>query len=127
MAAVRRVGTTPEVIVRAALTEIGLVYRCNVRSLPGSPDMANKRRKIAVFVHGCFWHRHPRCLRSSMPKSNRQFWLRKFRDNIRRDARNLARLRDLGYRVAVIWECDTTDFRRVVDYLRFQLNLPEAR
>jgi DNA mismatch endonuclease (patch repair protein) len=120
MRAVRQAGTTPELVARRALTELGVKYRCNVRSLPGSPDLANKRRRFAVFVNGCFWHRHD-CGRATVPKTNAAFWKRKFHENIRRDTRNIAALRALGYRVVVIWECSATDYAYVRDILAFEL------
>jgi len=79
------------------------------RDLPGSPDIANRARKWAVFVHGCFWHRHVGCKRTTTPTRNRSFWIEKFRANIARDARVQAVLRSEGYRVIVVWECETED------------------
>lgn len=105
MARIRQKGTKIESIVAAALRDLGLHYRKNVRKLPGSPDFANRSRRWAVFVHGCFWHHHAGCHRATIPKSNRGFWIAKFRDNRRRDARCIGRLRREGYRVIVIWEC----------------------
>jgi DNA mismatch endonuclease (patch repair protein) len=96
---------------------MGIGYRCGVRSLPGSPDIANVSRRFAIFVHGCYWHRHPGCRKTTMPKSNVAFWQKKFRDNIRRDARNIAKLEKMGYRVAVIWECDAISVKRAKDFL----------
>lgn len=84
----------------------GLKYRINVRSLPGSPDLANKSRKFAVFVHGCFWHRHARCRYATVPKTNVQFWLDKFEANVRRDRKARKALEKRGFRVIVVWECD---------------------
>lgn len=79
---------------------------------PGSPDFVIKGTKVAIFVHGCFWHRH-RCRSGrSTPRTNRAFWLRKFRDNIERDRRKARALRSLGYKVWVIWECETGDQRQ---------------
>jgi DNA mismatch endonuclease Vsr len=121
MAAVRQYGTAPEQIVRKAVRELGMSYRCGVRSLPGSPDIANARRRFAVFVHGCFWHRHPGCKKATMPKSNVAFWRKKFRDNIRRDARNIAALEKMGYQVAIVWECDAVNVEKAKDFLSFLL------
>ena len=97
--------TTPERLVALTLRTLGIAYRKNVRRLPGSPDFANKRRRWAIFVHGCFWHRHTRCRRATLPKSNALFWSEKFAANRRRDARAIRALRAQGYRVMVIWEC----------------------
>lgn len=108
MAGIRQQGTTPELSVRAALSSLGIRYRLNVKSLPGSPDLVNRRRKIAVFVQGCYWHHHTGCARATVPKRNRSFWREKFADNRRRDARAIRGLRNLGFRVALVWECQTT-------------------
>lgn len=107
MKRVRQKRTKPEEIVAAALTTMGIRYRRNVRSLPGSPDFANKKRKWAIFVMGCFWHHHTNCKRATIPTRNRDFWTTKFSDNRRRDARKLRLLRRVGYRVQLIWECQT--------------------
>ena len=107
MARVRRRGTKIETEVGAALRKLNLRYRKNVKSLPGSPDFANRSRRWAVFVNGCFWHHHTGCRRATIPKSNTDFWTTKFRDNRRRDARAIVSLRRRGYEVVVIWECQT--------------------
>lgn len=107
MAGVRRAGTAPELAVRRALTALGLRYRVANRDLPGSPDVANRARGWAVFVHGCYWHRHGGCGRASVPKRNVAFWTAKFAANVARDARARAALRRRGFRVLVIWECQT--------------------
>ncbi len=87
MGRVRQRDTRPEQAVALALRSLGIAYRKNVRGLPGSPDFANKSGKWAVFVHGCFWHRHTGCRRATTPKANREFWLTKFAANRTRDAR----------------------------------------
>lgn len=107
MADVRQKDTTPELAVRRALTLLGLRYRVRNRDLPGSPDIANRSGRWAVFVHGCFWHRHPGCVRTTMPKRNRALWIKKFEGNVMRDVRAIAALRKLGFRVITIWECET--------------------
>lgn len=109
MRAVRRTGTSPETIVSLALRELGAAYRRDVRSLPGSPDFANKKRRWAIFVNGCFWHHHKNCRRATIPKTNSAFWSAKFIDNRARDARSFRALRRRGYRVAVIWECEVAE------------------
>lgn len=109
MAAVRQAGTTPELRVRQALRALGIRYRTNVRTLPGSPDLVNVRRGFAILVHGCFWHRHPRCPMATMPKRRRPFWLQKFRANVRRDSRTKKALEARGLRVVVVWECETRE------------------
>lgn len=105
MALVRQKGTAAEREVAALLRSLGVGYRLNVRTLPGSPDLANRSRRWAVFVHGCFWHGHKGCRRATVPKSNRAFWLEKFAANRRRDARAVRALRRMGFRVCIVWEC----------------------
>lgn len=106
MARVRQKDTSAEQLVRSLLTRLGHAFRKSNRDLPGSPDAANRSRLWAVFVHGCFWHRHADCPRTTTPKRNRAFWETKFDQNGRRDARALAALRRLGYRTVVVWECE---------------------
>lgn len=106
MALVRQRGTRPELVVRAALTALGHRFRLSNRDLPGSPDLANRARGWAVFVHGCFWHRHG-CKATTTPGRNGAFWEAKFQRNIERDRRALEALAAAGYRVVVIWECET--------------------
>lgn len=118
MRAVRREKTDGELAVARYLREAGVHYRFNVRSLPGSPDLANKHRKFAVFVHGCFWHRHRGCKRTTTPKQNEAFWRRKFEQNVARDRRNEKLLRELGYEVVVVWECETRESHLLARALR---------
>ncbi len=106
MGRVRQKGTAAELAVRAAARRLNLHYRIENRDLPGRPDLANRKRKWAIFVHGCFWHRHQGCVRTTTPKRNRDFWQAKFEANITRDARVIAALQKLGYLVIVIWECE---------------------
>jgi DNA mismatch endonuclease Vsr len=93
-------------IAAKSLSKLGHSYRKNVRGLPGSPDFANRRRRWAVFVHGCFWHQHPGCRRATIPKNNAEFWREKFAQNARRDEAAIRQLSNFGYAVAVIWECE---------------------
>ncbi|MFT3987965.1 very short patch repair endonuclease [Aestuariivirga sp.] len=110
MSRTRGKDTKPEIAVRKAATSLGYRYRLHRRDLPGSPDLVFPRLKTVVFVHGCFWHRHPGCKYSYNPKSNVEFWSRKFQNNIARDERVKGNLERLGWQVVVIWECQTTDF-----------------
>jgi len=103
---VRQRGTAPEAVVRAMLTRLGHTYSTNVRLIPGSPDLVSEG-SWAVFVHGCYWHRHAGCRASSTPSRNAAFWRAKFEANVRRDRRKVRELKKLGYRVMTIWECET--------------------
>lgn len=101
--------TKPEMIVRSLLHRAGYRYRLHDRSLPGSPDIVLRRRKKAIFVHGCFWHQHPGCRQAYRPKSRPEFWLPKLDRNRERDLQTQQALAELGWDILVIWECDTTD------------------
>lgn len=118
MGGVRQRDTRAELAVRRALTALGVRYRINVKSLPGRPDVANASRRLAIFVHGCFWHRHTGCRRSTTPTRNREFWLEKFAANVKRDRRAVTALRAAGYQVIVVWECETENETALLAGLR---------
>lgn len=105
MSSIRGKNTRPELALRALLFAKGLRYRLHVRELPGSPDIVFPKYKAVVFVHGCFWHRHEGCRYTTTPKANEEFWSRKFKENVARDARHVGQLREQSWRVAVVWEC----------------------
>ena len=105
MATIRGKDTRPELALRSALFAAGFRYRIHFRGLPGSPDMVFPMYGAVLFVHGCFWHRHEGCKYTTTPKSNEEFWRLKFEGNVNRDTRNIALLREQGWRVAIIWEC----------------------
>jgi DNA mismatch endonuclease (patch repair protein) len=107
MGRVRQRDTDPELRVRRALHAAGLRFRVQRRDLPGRPDIVLPRHRIAIFVHGCFWHRHPGCRMATMPKTRADFWSAKFERNVQRDESNVAQLIALGWRVVVVWECET--------------------
>jgi DNA mismatch endonuclease (patch repair protein) len=108
MSGIRGKNTKPELIVRRHLHGKGLRYRLHAR-LPGKPDLVFPKHCTALFVHGCFWHRHPACQYATTPKSNADFWQTKFTSNLRRDVEVQKSLTALGWRVLVIWECQTND------------------
>lgn len=105
---VRQKDTAPELAVRRIANGMGMRYRLRNRDLPGSPDLANRSQGWAIFVHGCFWHRHSGCLRATTPKRNRAFWQAKFGANRARDQRVRSELRKMGFRTVVVWECETS-------------------
>lgn len=109
MQRVRQKGTPAEKTVARLCTDLGLRYRFNVKSLPGSPDLANKSKRWSIFVNGCFWHHHKGCALGSMPKQNAAFWQGKFAANRKRDAVKIRQLRAAGYRVVIVWQCQAKD------------------
>ncbi|MGE4194662.1 MAG: very short patch repair endonuclease [Pseudodesulfovibrio sp.] len=104
MSKVGQKNTGPEMKLRRSLHRIGLRYLLHDKRLPGSPDIVFPRFKAVLFVHGCFWHRHG-CKATTTPRTNIDFWHKKFNDNIARDRRNIDTLQNIGWRVAVVWEC----------------------
>lgn len=107
MAGIRGRNTRPELLLRRALHAAGFRYRLNVASLPGRPDIVLSRYRAAVFVHGCFWHRHTDCRYTTTPGTRPDFWAAKFDANVRRDRAAQAELLEKGWRVGVVWECGT--------------------
>jgi DNA mismatch endonuclease (patch repair protein) len=106
MSGIRGRNTKPELIVRRYLHRAGLRYGLHVKSLPGRPDIVLARHRAVVFVHGCFWHRHPGCRFAYSPKSREDFWRAKLDGNVQRDALVVDALSRLGWRVFVVWECE---------------------
>ena len=109
MARVKSRDTKPELLLRRLLPDLGARYRLHRKNLPGSPDVAMPGRRLAIFVHGCFWHGHDCARGSRVPKANRDYWLAKVARNTARDARNVADLTTAGWRVETVWECQMKD------------------
>ena len=109
MRKVRRRDTGPEVIVRRLLHREGYRFRLHASDLPGRPDIVFRGRRKVIFVHGCFWHRHEGCRRTTTPKTRRKFWEDKFATNRKRDAVAVSSLKQAGWEVAIVWECETED------------------
>ncbi|UFW43320.1 very short patch repair endonuclease [Bradyrhizobium sp. WSM471] len=107
MAQVKSKNTTPEVLVRRAAHAMGLRFRLHRKDLPGKPDLVFPKWRVAVFVNGCFWHCHVGCGRARVPRSNKAYWVRKLDRNVQRDRQTTRSLRKAGWRVIVIWECET--------------------
>lgn len=121
MRSVPRAHSKPEVAVRRLLHALGYRFRLHDRRLPGTPDIALSKYKTCIFVHGCFWHRHENCPKTTDPKTRAAFWRKKFRDNVARDARNVAALEELGWKPIVIWECEARDVASLQSKLERQL------
>jgi DNA mismatch endonuclease (patch repair protein) len=115
MALVRHKDTKPELRVRRFFHAAGLRYRLHSKALAGQPDLIFSARRVAVFIHGCFWHRHPApdCKLARLPKSRLEFWQPKLDGNAARDIRNTLALEAAGWRVLIIWECETRDLAKL--------------
>jgi DNA mismatch endonuclease (patch repair protein) len=107
MRAVRRAHTSPEISVRKILHSLGLRFRLHRKDLPGTPDIVLRKHKTAIFVNGCFWHRHKNCWKATTPKTRTEFWISKFAANIARDRRSERSLVKAGWSVLKVWECET--------------------
>jgi DNA mismatch endonuclease, patch repair protein len=108
MRRIRQKNTAPEILVRRWLHAQGYRFRLHRRDLPGTPDIVLPRYRLAVFVHGCFWHRHPGCPRASTPKTRKHFWEQKFIRNVSRDRVSTERLATLGWSTLVVWGCQAS-------------------
>ena len=106
MAAIKSKNTKPEIIVRSHLYSLGFRYRIHNKSLPGKPDISNKKKKIAIFINGCFWHSHKDCKYAVIPKTRTEWWKKKLDDNKKRDQKNLKKLKSMKWNILVLWECD---------------------
>ena len=107
MSRVRSATTKPEMLIRSFLHKNGFRFRLHVKTLPGHPDIVLPKYKTIVEVRGCFWHHHLGCKSASTPSSNTAFWNEKFHRNIERDKKNESALKELGWNVIVVWECET--------------------
>lgn len=105
MSGIRGRDTQPELVLRRQLFRLGIRFRLHVASLPGRPDIVIHRHRVAILVHGCFWHAHAGCRYFKLPAGNRQFWATKLDKNTERDARSREALLSMGWRVGVVWEC----------------------
>ncbi len=117
MRAVRGADTGPEIAVRRLVHSMGYRYGLHCKDLPGRPDLVFRRLRKVVFVHGCFWHRH-NCPAGRVPDSRRQYWESKLNGNVRRDRRNQKALRDAGWQIMTVWECELRDQERLSKRLR---------
>lgn len=118
MSRIRSKDTKPEMVVRSYLHVRGLRYKVHVKELPGKPDIVFPSRKIAIFVHGCFWHGHSSCHKATIPKTQENFWRAKIEGNAKRDRRATKKLRTLGWRVFIVWECRICESRLAQLYQR---------
>lgn len=123
MSGIRGKNTAPEMLVRRFLHARGYRYRLHRKDLPGKPDLVLPRLKVCIFVHGCFWHRHPGCSYATTPKTRPEFWKEKFHRNVMRDLACIHALEGAGWNVFTIWEChlknDPETLERLTEKLRF--------
>ncbi|MQW06366.1 DNA mismatch endonuclease Vsr [Sinorhizobium meliloti] len=109
MSRISQKNTMPEMKVRKAAHALGFRFRLHRKDLPGKPDVVFPSRKAAIFVHGCFWHQHPGCRKASIPETRKDFWLAKLQRNVHRDVENVEALTTRGWKVLIVWECETRD------------------
>lgn len=129
MSGIRGKNTRPEMVVRQFLHAHGFRYRLHARNLPGSPDIVLPKWMVAVFVHGCFWHRHQGCRFTTTPGSNAERWQTKFEENVARDRRDIRQLVSTGWAVIILWECGLREVeggRRSIRWLLDRIRDPSA-
>ena len=118
MSRVRGKGTSPETAVCSMVHRLGYRFRKNISSLPGKPDIVQKKHRKIIFVHGCFWHSHKDCMRSSRPNTNTEFWNKKLDANMVRDENHLQILQHQGWRVLTVWQCELLEPDTLLDKLK---------
>lgn len=118
MSRIRAKDSSPEWRVRRLVHGLGYRFRLHRKDLPGKPDLVFPSRRKIIFVHGCFWHRHPRCPKARLPKSHREYWVPKLRRNRRRDRQVTTALASLGWKSLVVWQCELANESAVAAALR---------
>jgi DNA mismatch endonuclease (patch repair protein) len=122
MSRIRGKNTAPELAVRKLVFSLGYRYRLHDKRLPGRPDLVFIGLKKVIFVHGCFWHQHPDCLLVTTPKTRVEFWIKKLSDNTTRDAINIKKITDMGWKSLIVWQCEIKDTNKlkekIKDFLR---------
>jgi len=109
MQSVKQKNTKPELMVRSLIHGQGLRFRLHCKGLPGKPDIVLPKHRVIIFVQGCFWHQHANCKRATLPQTRTEFWTEKLVKNKQRDRKVQRELRQMGWQVAVVWECQTKD------------------
>ncbi|MFC1545201.1 very short patch repair endonuclease [Gemmatimonadota bacterium] len=118
MSRIRGKDTKPELLVRSILHRMGYRFRLHRRDLPGSPDIVLPKYRTAIFVHGCYWHRHQGCVYAYTPKTRVEFWQEKFKENVARDAKAQRSLEESGWNVLMVWECEVQNPEKVAQVLK---------
>ena len=122
MAKIKSSNTAPERKIRSILHNLGYRFRLHKNNLPGKPDITLSKHKTVIFVHGCFWHRHEGCRYTTTPATRKEFWMKKFTNNIQRDKTVSKELKELGWAVLVIWECELRDVESLKQRLTVALS-----
>ena len=125
MSRIRGKDTKPEIIVRSMLHKMGYRFRLHRKDLPGTPDIVLPKYKTVIFVHGCFWHRHKGCKYAYTPKSRIKFWKDKFAETVKRDKQHLKQLKENGWEVFIVWECETKDMdklKKIINKISQEIN-----
>jgi len=117
MSRIRSKDTIAEKRTRSLLHRMGYRFRIHRIDLPGNPDIVLKKHNLIIFCHGCFWHQHSACNRASIPKTNKDYWIPKLRRNVERFKRNKEQLIEMGWRVEVVWECETKNLEKLGEKL----------
>lgn len=115
MSRIKGKNTSPEIRVRSLLHRLGFRFRIQRKDLPGKPDIVLPKYRVIIFVHGCFWHQHQGCKSSHIPQSNVSYWENKLSRNVLRDIKNKQDLEQLGWKVIVIWECETKNIEKLAE------------
>ena len=122
MSAIKSKNTKPEIAVRKLLHSMGYRFRLHRKDLPGSPDIVLPKYKTVIFVHGCFWHRHENCKYASSPKTRKEFWESKFKANVKRDKEIQEKIKNIGWKYVVIWECEARNIESIEEKIKRFLN-----
>jgi DNA mismatch endonuclease (patch repair protein) len=126
MRLVRSKNTNPEMTARSLLHRLGFRFRLHRKDLPGNPDIVLPKYSTAIFVHGCFWHRHKGCPRASTPSTHQDYWIPKFKRTMERDRRNQKELKQLGWNVIVLWECELRELNQLAARLKSAITASKA-
>ncbi|WP_307343902.1 very short patch repair endonuclease [Caldalkalibacillus uzonensis] len=122
MSNIKNQNTKPELLIRSLLHKMGYRFRLHRKDLPGRPDLVLPKYKTVIFIHGCFWHQHPNCKKATIPKRNREFWLKKLTRNMERDQQVIEELESMGWNIIIIWECQVKkNIKEVMDKITGQL------
>jgi len=113
MSRIKSKNTEPELSVRKAVSQLGLRYRLHKSNLPAKPDIVISKKQSIILINGCFWHQHKGCRRKSVPKSNLAYWVNKLKKNVIKQKKDIKALKRLGWRVLVVWECETKNVQRL--------------